>query len=117
MLVSNEAGESESRSAAYNRTYSSASESSVFSPTSSMDSKNLISRESCSELDNQSFSDLGPYSQQRSHNSSTSSDNGHDSPVIPRRDVSGILFTVPEHATGGDFPYGEFIQTPSLYRN
>lgn len=135
MLVTDEAG-TEDPSAAFVRTYSSASESSVFSPTSSMDSKQFkkaYDRESInsiSQLESRSSGYLDgsdpetswSYQQQRSRNSSTSSDGGHGSPApssgMPRRDISSaILFTVPEHATttttDGHFPFGgEFTQPP-----
>ena len=123
----------EDPSTAFNRTYSSASESSLFSPSSSMDSRQLrkglnrgesvnsnpvLESQSSGYLDEASDTDGSlTYLQQRSRNSSTSSDSGQASSGsifspsgMPKRDPSGILFTVPEHTNGGDFLSGEFTQ-------
>ena len=110
----------EDPSIAFNRTYSGVSESSLFSPSSSMDSRQLRkaldrgkSVDSNPVLENQSSGCLDEasdpdtsltYLQQSSRNSSISifSPSG-----MPKRDPSGILFTVPEHT---DFLSGEFTQ-------
>lgn len=106
MLVTDGDG-TEETSAAFVRTYSSASESSVFSPTSSMDAKQLkkaYDRESINSISRLESHSSGPdpeaswgYDQRRSRNSSTSLDGGPaPSSGMPQKEIP--LFTVPEHA-------------------
>ena len=132
MLLTSDSSPSgrEDASAAYVRTYSSASESSVFSPSNSMSSAQMgsmlsrdMSRESVDSsadtpLEGRRYSGSDPesswscYQQQRSRAfSSTSSDGGGGygpssvppgGGINPRKDrpSSGNLFSVPEHRTG-----------------
>ena len=112
MLVSGDE-RPEDPSAAFMRTYSSASESSVSSSLNSFQMSRAFGREVSRESVNSTSeardgiadSELY-YMKQLTQDSSTSSDGGYGSPVpssnMPKRDQasSGILFTVPEHATG-----------------
>ena len=123
MLLTDESGRLEEPSAAFTRTYSSASESSIATPSSSMGSKQFKraferddtgeSTDSAAQFESfmHGHRDISDpeislnYIQQRSRNSSTSSDGGHGSPApaseLSRRDLSGNLFTVHEYNPPG----------------